>query len=38
MEKQREITIYQAYIKALELGVDFDDDFHAQSYGKESRI
>ncbi|CAG5082251.1 hypothetical protein [Parvicella tangerina] len=35
MDEQREITIYQAYIRALELGVDFKNDFHAQSYGNE---
>lgn len=35
MNKDREISIYGAYQKALEAGVDFDKDFHAQPFGNE---
>jgi len=35
MNNKKRITIYQAYEKAKSLGVDFGNDFHAQSYGNE---
>jgi len=32
---KRKTTIYQANRSAVKLGVDFENDFHAQSYGDE---
>jgi len=32
---KRRLTKYQAYQKALSIGVDFDKDFFAQSFGME---
>lgn len=35
MNTKREISIYGAFNKAQEMGVDFENDYHAQSFGNE---